>query len=123
MIDIKPGVNILGTEYSVKIKKYDEEEIFEKKHISGYCDYWIKEIVICDLSTYPDFVCEPLQSIESMQRETLRHEIVHAFLYESGLEESAHIYNEAWTMNEEMVDWIALQGVKIYRAWEEVGAV
>lgn len=25
--------------------------------------------------------------------------------------------------NEEMIDWIALQGVKIYDAWKAVGAV
>ena len=28
-----------------------------------------------------------------------------------------------WTQYEELVDWIALQGVKIYDAWKAVGAV
>jgi hypothetical protein len=28
-----------------------------------------------------------------------------------------------WAKNEEMVDWFALQGPKIYAAWKEAGAI
>ena len=43
-------VNILGTEYTVLVKKYDEEEAFERRSIDGYCDGYTKEIVaICTL--------------------------------------------------------------------------
>jgi hypothetical protein len=30
---------------------------------------------------------------------------------------------DAWARNEEMVDWFAMQGPKIYKIWREVGAV
>ncbi len=53
---------------------------------------------------------------------TLRHEIVHAFLGESGLSANSN-ESDAWARNEEMVDWFALQGPKIYKAWQEAGAV
>ena len=53
---------------------------------------------------------------------TLRHEIVHAFLGESGLSANSN-ETDAWARNEEMVDWIAIQGPKIWKAWKEVGAV
>ena len=46
--------------------------------------------------------------LELQEKKNLRHEIVHAFLFESGLAE-----NSEWAYNEEMVDWIAKQGPKI----------
>lgn len=46
------------------------------------------------------------------------NEIVHAFLLESGLDE-----NSEWARNEELVDWIAIQGPKIWKAWQEADAV
>ena len=48
----------------------------------------------------------------------LRHEIVHAFLYESGLDVSSE-----WARNEEIVDWIALQTPKLQKAFEEAGCL
>lgn len=47
-----------------------------------------------------------------------RHEIIHAFLCESGLLECSG-EAEARAANEEMVDWFARQGIKIYSAWVE----
>ncbi len=55
---------------------------------------------------------------KKIQEETLRHEIVHAFLYESGLNNSSD-----WARNEEIVDWIAVQGLKIVKAWKEAGVL
>ena len=42
---------------------------------------------------------------------------------QSGLADSALNPDMAWSKNEEMVDWFALQGPKIYKAWQEAGAV
>ena len=56
-------------------------------------------------------------------QETLRHEIVHAFFNESGLKESSNGCESGWAKNEEMVDWIALQLPKIYKACESVNAL
>ena len=38
-------LNILGTEYEVIKKKYNEDEVFERRSIAGYCDGYAKKIV------------------------------------------------------------------------------
>lgn len=116
-------VNVLGTEYAITVKKYDEEEVFARRSIDGYCDGWTKQIVVCDMSTYKGLEHEPTETIASAQKETIRHEIVHAFLSESGLADSSNVFDGAWAKNEELMDWIAIQGPKIWKAWQEVGVV
>ena len=78
-------VNILGTPYEIIVKKYDEEEAFAKRHIAGFCDPWAREIVLCDMHTYDGWDNESEKTVVSCQKENLKHEIVHAFFYESGL--------------------------------------
>ena len=115
-------INILGTPYTILVKKYDEEESFARFSISGYCDGVLKQIVLCDMTTYKDWERETKESCSLMQKQTLRHEIVHAFLNESGLQANANEAGGAWARNEEMVDWFAIQGPKIYVAWREAEA-
>lgn len=117
-----PTVNILGTDYAVTVKKYSEDESFGQKDIAGYCNSMTKEIVLCDMSTYKGWENETKEAIEIYQKCSFRHEIVHAFFNESGLMENS-LSVDAWAGNEEMVDWIAIQGPKIYRAWQEAGAL
>ena len=116
-------INILGTDYKITLKKYDEDEAFDRCSFCGYCDGYSKEIVVCDMHTYKGWENEPKESIIQAQKETLRHEIVHAFLNESGLSCNGHSTQYSWAKDEEIVDWIAIQGVKIYKAWTEVDAV
>lgn len=116
-------INVLGTEYTIIVKKYEEDEAFERSSIDGYCDNWKKQIVCCDMQTHKRWVHEPPESIAVVQKEILRHEIVHAFFNESGLADSSNCVDEAWAKNEEMVDWIAMQGPKIYKAWQEADAL
>ena len=54
------------------------------------------------------------------QHKVIRHEIVHAFLYESGLDVNS-LSGGAWAKNEEMVDWMAIQIPKILKAFQEAG--
>lgn len=114
---------ILGTEYTIFIKKYDEDKAFALRSISGYCDGTTKQIVVCDMSTYKDWEHEPPERASATQRQILRHEIVHAFYHESGLADNSLTYDGPWPNNEEMVDWFALQGPKIYAAWREADAL
>ena len=116
-------VNILGTPYEIIVKKYDEEEAFERRSIAGFCDGYVKEIVVCDMHTYKGWEQEAEKTIVAAQKETLRHEIVHAFFNESGLQDSSFGIDNSWARNEEMVDWIAIQGAKIYKAWKDVNAL
>ena len=116
-------VNILGTPYEIIVKKYNEDECFEKERINGYCYSQIHQIVVCDMNTYKGWEHEPEKVIEGQQKETLRHEIVHAFLNESGLKSNSNYAGDSWARNEEMVDWIAIQGEKIYKAWQDANAL
>lgn len=116
-------VNVLGTDYEIIVKAYDEDEAFARRSIDGYCDHLLKQIVVCDMPTYKGWEHEPKETAAASQKQTIRHEIVHAFFSESGLSDSAGSYENAWCKNEEMVDWIAWQGEKIYKAWEQANAL
>ena len=63
---------------------------------------------------------DSVRDLAAYQRKVIRHEIIHAFLYESGLWQSS--FNcKAWAQNEEMVEWFAIQSPKIFRAFREAG--
>lgn len=112
-------VNILGTTYTITKKKFDEEESFARLSIDGFCNGLTKEIIVCEMKTYKGWDHETEDTIIAAEKQTLRHEIVHAFFNESGLMDSSSVYSGAWVKNEELVDWIANQGEKIYKAWKE----
>ena len=115
-------VNVLGTQYSIIFKKYDEDQTFERYGAGGYCSGTEKSIVLCDMNTFPDWEDESELSKQIQTKEILRHEIIHAFLNESGLSTNSN-ESDAWARNEEMIDWFALQGLKIWKAWETVEAL
>lgn len=114
-------INILGTYYTVIVKKADEDPSFEEH--DGYCNSYTKEIIVCDLRSRDEWKNEPDRGVTEAQKRILRHEIVHAFLDESGLAQNAMGTDSAWARNEEMIDWIAIQGGKIYNAWKEAEAI
>lgn len=116
-------VNILGTEYTIEVKKYTEDDSFKEYKSAGYCSCSQKKIVLCEMSTYPGWNAEKIGVIKYQTKKLLRHEIVHAFLEESGLSTNSNDNAGPWARNEEIVDWIALQGLKIYKAWREAGAI
>jgi hypothetical protein len=115
-------INILGTDYEVVIKDYAEEELFKRLCVSGFCDVYKKQLLICNPASFPGWEHADLNTLDIERRETIRHEIIHAFLNESGLS-SASAKDTGWAANEEMIDWIAIQGPKIYAAWRAAGAI
>lgn len=117
------NISILGTKYSISKVKYDQDPDFAQHSINGYCDPTLKQIVICDMSTYPGYENCTKESKAITEQDTLRHEIVHAFFNESGLQDCCLQPNGPWAKNEEMIDWIALVGPKIMKAWNEAGAL
>lgn len=107
-------VNILGEKYTIIVANQVTDPKFTT--ISGYCDDTKKVCAVDDFSMSSDpFIKGDIQALVKMN---LRHEIVHAFLCESGLAECSE-----WATNEEIVDWIARQGLKLYKAWQEAGAI
>ena len=118
---MKKKINILGTIYNIRKVTAGEDEYMTKMNFGGYCDADKKEIVILDARTLPDFKDEPMEVTIRREKETLRHELIHAFLNESGLKWNTLPVNTAWAKNEEMVDWIAIQFPKILKVFVELG--
>lgn len=107
-------VHILGAEWKIKFQSEAYDELLTD--IDGYCDWTVREIVI------ESEMNGTLANMEKYINKVIRHEIVHAFLLESGLAECS---SEAvsWAQNEEMVDWFARMGPDIYAVWSEAGAL
>lgn len=110
-------VTILGTEYTIERHKREEDPKLQS--CDGYCDYSIKQIVVELFEKNPRSKADMRQ----YEKEVLRHEIVHAFLDESGLQSSTCNTREGWARNEEMVDWIALQTPKLFKAFQEADCI
>ena len=111
---IDKTVNILGTLYTVSFRPESKDELL--KGCDGYCD-WTTRTIVVEKEMNGD-----LGNTGRYAKKVLRHEIVHAFLFESGLSEATN-YDGAWARNEEMVDWIARQGPKLIEAWREADAL
>lgn len=120
---MKTKVNVLGTNYTIRKVSHGQDEYMQRMHFGGYCDGTLKEIVLLDLATVPDegWRETPKEVIKARENETLRHELIHAFLNESGLSWNTFIPDGAWAKNEEMVDWIAIQFPKISKVFIELG--
>lgn len=80
----------------------------------GYCDKSTHKIVINtengDLEDFPRY-----------QKQCLRHEIIHAFMFESGL--GANWEHKPIGQEETTVDWIAVQFPKLLEVFEKAGAL
>lgn len=107
-------VHILGTEYKILIIGEDDPRY--NRDADGWCDTQAKEILLFNYKQSLDSV----KNLVAYQNKVLRHEIVHAFLYESGLWQSS-CGSDCWAQNEEMVDWIAIQEPKLHKAFKEAG--
>lgn len=119
-VSVPMKIDILGTEYRIEIHKVSEDSFMEEKSFAGYCGEDSKLIVIADMSEEKYFSDMNEKEKESYRKRTLRHEIIHAFFNESGLSDSSNCYDGAWTKNEEMVDWIAIQAPKIFSTFKEM---
>ena len=87
-------VNVLGTEYKIV---FDMDGTILPKEIVARCDTCTKTIY----ST-------PFEDEHTHRLNYLRHELIHAFFYESGLNE--------YYQDERLTDWIAMQFPKLARA-------
>lgn len=48
-------VNILGTNYNLEKREYQEDSRFKERGVDGYCNSISKLIVICVMKTQPCF--------------------------------------------------------------------
>ena len=104
-------VDVLGTPYSIKISNRVDDMNLENN--DGYCDHSTKTIVIDTFQDCPG----SLGDLDVYKKQVMRHELIHAFLHESGLSACS------WAKEEEIVDWIAIQFPKMLKAFNEADAL
>lgn len=107
-------VNVLGTVYTVDMTKQSDDPRLEDS--DGYIDTSEKLIMIDDM-TEAEKDINTKGDLKSYQKQVTRHELIHAFLFESGLDVNS------WAYNEELVDWISIQFPKIAKAFDEAGCL
>lgn len=108
-------ISVLGTKYLIKYAT--SEEYHELKEMDGFTDTSTNTIVVDNMQTIEGEVGSKAD-LERYRNQVVRHEIIHAFLHESGLGNNTLSFSN-WAVNEEMVDWFALQSPKIYMAFVE----
>lgn len=94
-------VNILGTEWTIIVKEKLEEEYFLA---DGYCDFKNKQIVV--------------REIALEENRILRHELIHAFLFSSGL--GYNFEHKEIGHEETIVDWFSIMYPKITKIYIEL---
>lgn len=105
-------VNILGTKYTIKETCKEKDSFLEK--CDGYCDKTTRTIVITTEPKDSELGCWDIY-----RKKILRHEIIHAFLFESGLHEN--FQHQEFGHEETFIDWFAAQYPKIKAVYIAVG--
>lgn len=107
-------VHICGEEWTVDFADVENDSIL--KDADGYCDRSARKIVIAnkqDDCTLLDF--------EEYKKKVMRHEIVHAYMFECGLGECWR--HSEWGQEEQTVDWIANTFPKMLATFKEAGCI
>lgn len=112
-------MNVLGTEWNILFETIKENDVFAT--CDGYCDPSVKKIHV---RVYTDEDVKNsefgYESREVMRNKCTRHEILHAFMYESGLWRNSFDPPIQWAMNEEMIDFFAIQSPKIFKLFQQL---
>ena len=103
-------VNVLGTDYTIKV----DSDYLKEQNADGVCKSYDKEIVIREDT---DFLCpdDKATTKKLRKKEVIRHELIHAFFSESGLDD--------YSSNEQLVDWLASQFPKMLQAFKDTNAI
>lgn len=104
-------VNILGVEYTIYFDVNPDEM---PEGSDGCMDQSTRSIKIAKMEVSRN----TLQNLADYQKKVLRHEIVHAFMYESGCWANSGA-TDAWGQDETVTDWFAIQSPKIFKAFQE----
>jgi len=111
-------INILGTDYTIQVKKREEDKTLEE--CDGYTDWTVHTICVID----PEKEKGCVENLDVYKKKVLRHEITHAYFIESGLMDHTNQSEYGGgTNDEQMVDWIAIQGPKLFNSWKEAGCL
>lgn len=111
-------IDILGDRWMIEFVASEDDDILSEGTADGYCDPVGKRIVINDME---DEAHENISDKEQYIKTCLRHELIHAALFSSGLgfswEHSSQGHDET------MVDWVANQWQKLVKIFEQAEAI
>lgn len=102
-------VDILGTRWAVV------SENFGNKDFDGLTDFTTRTIKVRN-----DNVQE-FDNFKELYKRTVRHEVLHAFMIESGLD--SNFNHPEYGHDEIFVDWVAIQFPKILVAYSKLGVL
>lgn len=108
-------INVLGTEYD--LVEHDVADDSYLENCDGYCDKTTKMIVFAKKKPDNDF-----DDYDEYCKKVIRHEIIHAFLNESGLQENFEHTNK-FGHDETTIDWFAVQFPKILQCFKDAGCL
>ena len=103
--EFSDNVNILGQSYRIEFLAENKDSKFED--VDSYIDHTIHLIRVAFLQPDKDSV----QDLATYAKKVMRHEIVHAFLSESGLDN--------YSSDEVLVQWMAAQLPKMFETMKE----
>lgn len=103
---------ILGRDYVIREATPGTDPVLV--HNDGYCD---ASVGVCVINALEQREPDSLQDMNAYKRKVMRHEIIHAFLAESGLQGHCD-----WACKE-MVDWLAVQFPKIAGVFSTTGCM
>lgn len=110
-------VDVLGTSYAVYADVMPEDDPLLNT-CDGYHDKTRKRIVV--VGRTPDATIDDWESYSEF---CIRHELVHAFLYESGIDGNMKWDVEGQDHPEHLVSWIAIQFPKMLKAFQDAGVM
>ena len=110
-------VEVLGQQYMVRLIPKENDKRFDTLNCDGFCDYSTHELILCNLTLEKD---NDAGNVSAAITHILYHEMVHAFMFESGL--AADWEHKQYGQEETVVDWIAWQAPKIVRAVQDVSS-
>lgn len=111
-----PILDILGQPWTIVFASQAEDKLLED--CDGYCDKTTHRIVVSSMSE-DCTLGDPIQ----YKRKLIRHEIIHAYLYESGLHGCVDWNGGDSEHPEMLVDWFAVQLPKIVKTCEMISAI
>lgn len=109
-------ISILGTEYTISFKS---QKKLSKRGCDGSCDRTSKNILVTRYNVSRGDTPNKFDNPEKYVLQVLRHEVIHAFLYESGLD--SNFAHPQYGHDETFVDWISMQLPKINKALKDAG--
>lgn len=103
-------IDVLGTEYFIDFVELNDADY------DGLCDCTEKRIIIRSDNV------SGVGNMKELQKVTMRHELIHAFMFESGLGFSWKHADE-FGHDETAIDWFARQFEKLQKAFNEARAI